>query len=88
MPCRAVPGLALALSPANVKDPGGEMSAAYDQLDVDIILPPAVSAAPADPPRVRSERNVSAFEHPGRRWRDALRDRSGADPATGAGGTV
>jgi hypothetical protein len=51
MPCRAVPGLAVALSPANVKDPGGEMSAAYDyQFDVDIILPPAASTTPADPP--------------------------------------
>jgi hypothetical protein len=49
--CRAVPGLAVALSPANVKDPGGEMSAAYDyQFDVDIILPPAASTTPADPP--------------------------------------
>jgi hypothetical protein len=68
MPCRAVPELAVALSPANVKDPGGEMSAAYDyQFDVDIILPPAASAALADPPWVRFERNVSAFEHPGRR---------------------
>jgi hypothetical protein len=40
MPRRAVPGLALALSPANVKDPGGKMSAGYDyQPDVDMSAP-------------------------------------------------
>jgi hypothetical protein len=70
MPRGAVPGLALALSPANVKDPGGEMSADYELPMVGRplaaaahILPPAASAAPADPPWVRIERNVSAFEH-------------------------
>jgi hypothetical protein len=52
MPRRAVPGLALALSPANVKDPGGEMSADYDyQFDVGInapepVPPPATYPAP------------------------------------------
>jgi len=52
MPRRAVPGLALALSPANVKDPGGEMSADYDyQFDMDInvpepVPPPATYPAP------------------------------------------
>jgi len=70
MPRGAVPGLALALSPANVKDPGGEMSADYELpmiggflVAAPNILPPAASAAPADPPWVRIERNVSAFEH-------------------------
>ena len=52
MPRRAVPGLAFALSPANVKDPGGEMTADYDyQFDVDInvpepVPPPATYPAP------------------------------------------
>ena len=67
-----------ALTPANVKDPGGEMSADYDPgvlmrgsrgrepLAASAhILPPAASGAPADLPWVRFERNMSAFEHPG-----------------------
>jgi hypothetical protein len=74
--CRAVRcrGWPSRFSPANVKDPGGEMSADYELPMVGKplgaaahILPPAASAASADPPWVRFERNVSAFEHRARR---------------------
>jgi hypothetical protein len=38
MPRRAVPELVVALSPANVKDPGGEMSAEYVEIEWDVHL--------------------------------------------------
>ena len=38
MPRRAVPGLVRALSPANVKDPGGKMTVEFD-VERDVLLP-------------------------------------------------
>jgi hypothetical protein len=39
MPRRAVPGLALTLSPANVKDLGGKMTVGYVEYDFDVTAP-------------------------------------------------
>jgi hypothetical protein len=50
MPRRAVPGLALALSPANVKDPGGKMTVEFD-VEIDVLVPDLRGAEQVPSPR-------------------------------------